>query len=207
MKRNYKIIILNILILIMFIIIGISVKASDEGILFDKSIIEYIHNKTTPLGISIMKKVTYFGSAYFFIPAGLVIFLIMMKKKNIYGVILLILSTLGSFGLNFIMKSIFIRVRPLKYFLIEQGGYSFPSGHAMVSMTFYTTMIYLILKSKSRKKTKRILWIVNFIVISLIGFSRVYLGVHWPTDVLGGYLSGYLFYRFVIRILSERLYR
>lgn len=117
----------------------------------------------------------------------------------------MLLSTLGSYGLNALLKSIFIRTRPLKYLLIQQGGYSFPSGHAMVSMAFYTTMTYLLLKNEDRRKVKITSWTINFTVIALIGFSRIYLGVHWPTDVLMGYLIGYIFYYFVTRLFSRKL--
>ncbi len=147
-----------------------------------------------------MGKITYFGSVYFFLPIGILIFFIMITTKNKNGIILLLLSTSGSYGLNFALKNIIIRTRPLKYFLIEQSGYSFPSGHAMVSMTFYTTMTYLLLKNKDSNKVGKILWIINFIVVGLIGFSRVYLGVHWPTDILIGYLLGYIFYYYMTYI-------
>lgn len=190
MAKNRRIIILSIISIVLLIIIGINIKASDEGILFDEKIMDYVHNRITPIGTQIMKKITYLGSVYFFLPIGLIIFLYMLKKRNTEGMILVLLSTLGSYGLNFLLKNVFIRTRPLKYFLIEQGGYSFPSGHAMVSMSFYTTMTYLIVKSKEKKQ--KVLWILNFLIVGLIGFSRIYLGVHWPTDVLMGYLLGYM---------------
>jgi undecaprenyl-diphosphatase len=205
MSKNNRMIILSIIAVIIFMAIGINIRASEEGILFDEKVINYVHSCTTPLGIAIMKKITYFGSVYFFLPIGILIFFLMMKKKNINGIILLLLSTLGSYGLNFILKNIFIRTRPLKYFLIEQGGYSFPSGHAMVSMTFYTTMTYLLVKNENRKDIRIILWTINFIIIGLIGFSRIYLGVHWPTDILMGYLIGYMFYNFVTHVFSKKL--
>mgnify|MGYP001202529281 CR=1 FL=1 len=193
MKKNNKIMILSIIAIIIFIAIGINIKDSNKGILFDEKVMEYIHSRVTPLGIAIMKKITYFGSVYFFLPIGILILFIMIKKKNINGIILLLLSTLGSYGLNFLLKNMFIRTRPLKYFLIEQSGYSFPSGHAMVSMTFYTTMFYLLVKNQKRNKIKGILWTINFIIVVLIGVSRMYLGVHWPTDILSGYLIGLIF--------------
>ncbi len=200
MKKNKRIMVLSFITIILTLVIGIIVRASDKGILFDEKVMEYIHNRTTPLGIDIMGKITYFGSVYFFIPIGILILFIMIMRKNKNGIILLFLSTLGSYGLNFLLKNIIIRTRPLKYFLIEQSGYSFPSGHAMVSMTFYTTMTYLLLKSKNGRKMGKILWIINFIIVGLIGFSRVYLGVHWPTDILVGYLLGYVFYYYMTHI-------
>ncbi len=200
MKKNRKIIFLSFIAIISTLVIGIIVRGSDKGILFDQKVMEYVHNRTTPLGIDIMGKITYFGSVYFFLPIGILIFFIMITTKNKNGIILLLLSTSGSYGLNFALKNIIIRTRPLKYFLIEQSGYSFPSGHAMVSMTFYTTMTYLLLKNKDSNKVGKILWIINFIVVGLIGFSRVYLGVHWPTDILIGYLLGYIFYYYMTYI-------
>ena len=204
LKKN-KIGTLAILALILLITIGINVRNSDEGILFDEQVMEYIHSRTTPLGISIMKKITYLGSVNFLIPLSVIILFKMARNRNISGIILLILSLAGSFGLNFIIKGIFIRTRPVEYFLIEQGGYSFPSGHSMVSMSFYTTMTYLLTKNQKQKKVKRGLWIANYIMVGAIGFSRIYLGVHWPTDVIVGYLLGYLFYYILIDIYSKRL--
>lgn len=200
--KDKKVIIRSIIAIIITLAIGIFIRASETGILFDEIIMEYVHNKTTTLGISIMTKITYLGSVYFLLPVGGLIFILMVKKKNLEGIRLLVLSTIGSYGLNSMLKKIFIRARPLKYFLIEQEGYSFPSGHAMVSMSFYTTMTYLLVKNMSNQNAKKILWIINFIIVTSIGFSRIYLGVHWPTDILVGYLLGYIFYYSSTRIVK-----
>lgn len=205
MFKDNRIIILSILVLSILIIVGINIRGSDVGILFDEQVMESINNRTTPLGISIMKKITFLGSVGFFIPVSIIIFLIMIRNKDSNGIILLILSLAGSFGLNLVIKNIFIRTRPLEYFLIQQGGYSFPSGHAMVSMSFYATMTYILIKSGKSKKLNKALRFICFIIIAAIGFSRIYLGVHWPTDVLVGYLLGYLCYRFIIYIDFKRL--
>lgn len=200
--KNKKVIIISIISIIITLAIGIFIRASETGILFDEIMMEYVHNKTTTLGISIMTKITYLGSVYFLLPVGGLIFILMVKKKNLEGIRLLVLSTIGSYGLNSMLKKIFIRARPLKYFLIEQEGYSFPSGHAMVSMSFYTTMTYLLVKNMSNQNAKKILWIINSIIVTSIGFSRIYLGVHWPTDILVGYLLGYIFYYSSTRIVK-----
>lgn len=201
--KNKVILLLNIIFIIIFSVVGIWIRASEGGVLFDEIVMEHIHNKTTSSGIEIMKKITYFGSVYFFLPIGLIILLHMLRNKNIKGIFLLILSTLGSYGLNFILKNIFIRTRPLDYFLIEQAGYSFPSGHSMVSMSFYTTMTYLLIKKIKTKEMKSILWLINSLIISSIGFSRIYLGVHWPTDVLMGFVIGLIFTYISIRIVEK----
>lgn len=191
MERS--LILLNAVLIAIFLIIGIMVRGSKEGIIFDQFIMEYIHDKVTPSGIKVMKKTTYLGSAYFFILMGIMILLYMLKGKRKREIYLLFLSTIGSYGLNVILKNIFIRTRPLEFFLIEQGGYSFPSGHAMVSMTFYSTMTYLITRKINNRGLKTMIWLLNFIIIALIGLSRIYLGVHWPTDVLMGFIVGLIF--------------
>ncbi len=196
-----RLLIISIISIAIFIILGINIKTSQEGILFDEIIMDYVHSRTTPLGTNIMKTITYFGSVYFFLPIGIVIFIYMLRQNNTQGILLLILSTLGSYGLNYILKNIFVRTRPLKYFLIEQGGYSFPSGHAMVSMTFYTTMTYIFTRDCEKRDKESVIWFLNGLIIFLIGFSRIYLGVHWPTDILMGYLIGYIYYKGIIYII------
>lgn len=142
--KNIIIVILITILVIIFFITGIWIRASKEGILFDEVIMNFVHKNISSKGIQIMKVITYFGSVYFLLPLGIIILSFLAKNKNSKGIILLVLSTIGSYGFNFILKNIFLRVRPLEYFIIEESGYSFPSGHAMVSMSFYTTMSYLI---------------------------------------------------------------
>ncbi|MCF6465304.1 phosphatase PAP2 family protein [Clostridium sp. Cult2] len=201
--KNKIIITLITIVLIIFFITGIWIRASEEGVLFDEAVINYIHEKTSPEGVQIMKMITYFGSVHFLLPLGIIILLFMVKNKNLKGIILLISSTLGSYGLNFMLKKIFIRVRPLEYFLIEQSGYSFPSGHAMVSMSFYTTMTYLICEKIKKRELKIVLYTINFIIIAIIGFSRIYLGVHWPTDVLMGFIMGLIFTYILVKFVNK----
>lgn len=193
MKEKRNVIILSFIAIIITLTIGIAVRNSTDGILFDMVIMDYIHSRTTSTGVSMMKFVSLFGSVYFFLPIGIIIVGI-LRNKSRRGIKLLILSILGSYIFNATFKIIFARIRPLKYFLVEQGGYSFPSGHSMVSMSFYTTVTYLLLEGIRDKKVRSIMWVLNFIIIGMIGFSRLYLGVHWPTDIIVGYLIGYVFF-------------
>ena len=202
MKNKKEILILSISMFI-FLILGFKVRGSNEGVFFDVAILNFIHGHRIPLLTSIMKFITSIGSVYFYFPIVSMILIIFIKDKYYYGIKLLLLSTIGSYTLNYIFKNIFLRVRPLNYFLIEQGGYSYPSGHAMVSITFYSTMTYLALKTIKDQKNRRTIKIVNFVIISLIGFSRIYLGVHWPTDILAGYLLGYLYYKICIDFIIQ----
>ena len=89
--------------------------------------------------------------------------------------------------INQILKYTFQRTRPIDQIVIEKG-YSFPSGHSMISMAFYGYFIYLIYKYVKSKKLKWILIVMlEFLIIS-IGISRIYLGVHYTSDVISGFL-------------------
>ena len=133
---------------------------------------------------TIMKLITNLSSAYvlIFISLGTLIFI---KNKKI-GLCIssnLVISTI----LNQLLKYIIQRPRPDGYRLISETGYSFPSGHSMVSMAFYGFIIYLIWKMVKNKKIKYISCGILSILIPLIGFSRIYLGVHYASDVVGGF--------------------
>lgn len=198
MKRR-NIIIISVFTLI-FLFIGISVRNTSEGILFDKMVLDLIHSESNLILFQTMKFISFIGSAYFLVPLMIALMAFTIYNKKFYLLRLLTVSTLGSYIANFILKLIFSRTRPLDYFLVEQGGLSYPSGHSMVTMTFYMTLAYLVsinLKDKSKKKW---IYLFTYTMIILMGISRLYLGVHWPTDVIGGYLIGYVF--FYISIIS-----
>lgn len=202
MNKKVRIIILS-LMLIIFFTLGFMVKDSNEGILFDVNIMEYIHNNTNPIILSLMKFISFIGSERFLFPAVTMAIAYTLVKKRYYISKLLLLSTLGSYLLNYLLKQIFHRTRPIEYFLVNQGGLSFPSGHSMVTMTFYSTLAFLLAKKVDNNRKKRLIHIIAFVMICLMGISRLYLGVHWPTDVIGGFLAGYIFYYLSIRLVKE----
>ena len=137
-----------------------------------------------------VKIITIFGSAKFLIVLTIILFFL-IKNRRIALSIPLNLALAG--GLNYILKNIIKRDRPTGYRLIEQEGYSFPSGHSMASMAFYGFLIYLIHK-KVKDKTNRQLGIVYLILlIVLIGISRIYLGVHYASDVYAGMLISFAY--------------
>lgn len=203
MKENKKIIVLSIIALFIVILVGPLVKNSPEGIFFDKIAMDYIHNSTSPMVVHIMNLISWLGSPTFFLTIALSVFVYLLRNKKKKNAKLLLLSVVGSFLLNAIIKNMFSRIRPLNYMLIDQGGYSFPSGHSMVSMTFYTTLAYILLENVKDKRTRIFIWIGNFVLVGLIGFSRIYLGVHWPTDVIVGFFLGFIFFLITKTIVKE----
>ena len=133
----------------------------------------------------IAKFITNFGGAIFLIVLTIVLFVVIKNKK--IGVSIfsnLVIVTI----LNQLLKGILQRPRPTEYRIIEETGYSFPSGHSMISMAFYGYLIYLIYKYVKNKYIKWISIVVLSLLICTIGISRIYLGVHYTSDVLGGFL-------------------
>ena len=100
------------------------------------------------------------------------------------------MDLLGVTIINNLLKVIIARDRPNINRLVTETGYSFPSGHSITSMVFYGYLIYLIYKYIDTKKIKILLIIILSLLIVTIGFTRIYLGVHYTSDVIGGFLLG-----------------
>ena len=133
----------------------------------------------------IAKFITNFGGAIFIILLTVILIAVIKNKK----IGLSILANLAIITiLNQLLKRILQRPRPTEYRIIEESGYSFPSGHSMISMAFYGYLIYLIYKYVENKNVKWILISLLSVLICFIGISRIYLGVHYTSDVLGGFL-------------------
>ena len=133
----------------------------------------------------IAKFITNFGGAIFLSIATVMLFLFIKNKKIGLSIIsnIVIITVL-----NQLLKRILQRPRPTEFRIVEETGYSFPSGHSMVSMAFYGYLIYLIYRYIKNKYVKWTLITILSILICLIGISRIYLGVHYTSDVLGGFL-------------------
>lgn len=140
-----------------------------------------ISDFATPIAVFI----TQFGSAM-----GLLVLAtiasVLIRNEKIGVTIYLNLLCVGA--LNQLLKYIVQRPRPNEFRLINESGYSFPSGHSMASTAFYGFFIYLIYKKVKNKKLKIILITLLTLLIILIGISRIYLGVHYTTDVIAGFL-------------------
>lgn len=140
-----------------------------------------ISDFTTPIA----KFITQLGGAVFLVALTILLFIIIRNKK--IGVAIIINLVIVT-GLNLVLKQIVQRPRPTEFRIIEESGYSFPSGHSMISMAYYGFLIYLIYKYVNNKRLKWILISVLSILIVFIGISRIYLGVHYTSDVAAGFL-------------------
>lgn len=155
-----------------------------------------ISDFTTPIA----KVITNFGGAYFLILIATVL-LLAIRNKRIGLAIVTNLGIVG--GINLILKNILQRPRPTEYQLIHESGYSFPSGHSMASMAFYGFLIYLIYKYVQNKKVKWILIILLTTLIITIGTSRIYLGVHYTSDVIAGFLASLIYLILYTSIINK----
>lgn len=147
----------------------------------------FISNSLTP----VMRLITQFGGTILMIVWALASLVLIKNKRIAISVVSnLVLIAL----LNNILKLIVRRARPTGFRLIAETGYSFPSGHSMVSMAFYGYLIYLIYKNVRNRKLRWTLITCFSLLILIIGMSRIYLGVHYTSDVFAGFLFslGYL---------------
>ena len=190
-ERVKEFIIKNTKWIILFIcLIGFLALAQD---VFNKEImtgdiIGYIMVSTfliSDFATPIAKFITNLGGAIFLI--GLTALLIILIKNKKIGLSILVNLAIVT-GLNQLLKRILQRPRPTEFRIVEETGYSFPSGHSMVSMAFYGYLIYLIYKYVENKYIKWSLICLLSCLVILIGTSRIYLGVHYTSDVLGGFL-------------------
>lgn len=151
---------------------------------FDTAIYNFIISVKSPFITELFKGITFFASPLFLIVLSILLFFIFKNKKyGLLSLMNLIVVTLT----NQILKFTFTRPRPFEWMLIPESGYSFPSGHAMVSVGFYGMLIFLIWQTNISKRKKKIWTIVLTCLVLLIGISRIYLGVHYASDIIGGF--------------------
>lgn len=138
-----------------------------------------------------MKFITFLGTHLFLIPANLLLiaYFLFIRKHRWYSIKVPVVA-IGSVSLMLGLKTLFSRIRPTDPLLEEVKGFSFPSGHAMSAMTFYGLLIYLVYKYIENVALKWVLILLLSLLIFLIGLSRVYLRVHYASDVIGGFAMG-----------------
>lgn len=156
---------------------------------FDSAILLWIHRNVPDWLNEPMRLVTALGYYYVVLPLLAVIVYVFYRRGWRLSAVLLAVSAGGSIVLTTVLKGVFQRARPELFDSGYQASfYSFPSGHATVAVGFYG-MLTVIMAYRLRGFARWAVAVSGALVVLLIGFSRLYLGVHYPTDVLAGYLS------------------
>ena len=197
-KNNLHYILIIIFTIIVFVLIKNS-KFNELIVNVDNKAFELFNNIHIDYFIYLFKIITVFGDWY--IPI-LVILSIFILIKNKWYFCILSGSYLFAGLMSFVMKSIILRERPVIALIKIPNSYSFPSGHTLTSIVFYITLCYILIMLYNIKK-KNILYVVTVILISLIAISRVYLGVHFLSDVIGGIILGIECEIFIINAIKN----
>lgn len=167
-----------------------------------------IANNRNSFWTGFFKIFTHLGSFYslaFLAIVGVVLmwFVIKNKRQSAFYA--------GTFAIvciaNFVIKQIVKRVRPEHLMIIEETGFSFPSGHAMMTFAFFALAIHFVWKLIKNKPLKITLISIFSATIALIGFSRIYLGVHYLTDIIAGFLISFVIVEVCIIIYNTKMFK
>lgn len=168
---------------------------------FDNSfiwLVRYFHNPVLDRVMIIISEIG-FGTSYIVIVG--VSFIVLMAFKRRREMEALAICLAGGAALSFLLKSLFHRSRPDLFRVVQETGYSFPSGHALVTMCFYGMLAFLIMRTTPYWRWRLVITILTLLLSVAIGISRIYLGVHYPTDVIAGYAAGSMWLVFCISLL------
>lgn len=157
---------------------------------YDVQIGDYVAHRRSGMMTEAMKVITFFGSQQFLLPAYLLLIFYYLRQRKTYSAINVAAVGIGGTASMFIFKQIFQRPRPLLPHLVEAGGFSYPSGHTFSSFLFFGLCMYLVYKGGSRYRC--FYMAALFLLPCLVGYSRVYLGVHFASDVLAGFILSLL---------------
>ena len=166
---------------------------------FDEWVRSSIHQLGSPGVTFVMRFVTVFGAPLVLFSLTLIVGLGFLAKKKYRAMILLVATVAGSSLLNEVLKLSFHRTRPSPFFETElPASFSFPSGHALMSFCFYSTLAALISARSNSRLIRIIVWAAAVLLITTVGISRIYLGVHYPSDVVAGYTAAFIWVMFIV---------
>lgn len=175
---------------------------------FDDNISNFIIGNRDPLMTSLMMVITEFGNVYVYL-AGLpiIFFSLYGSDKHWRRSIEAVVVVISAFLLNTFLKLYFVRPRPdieLRLIDLSMESYSYPSGHSMTAIAFYGFIIYLVMHYGKSKWVKYSVAVILSLMTLAVGISRIYLGAHYPSDVLAGFAAGLFWLLFVIGWLRYR---
>lgn len=158
---------------------------------FDETVRSYVHSFASPQLTFLMQIASFLGGTLFLIISGtlIVIFFLYLKRRRPAAIFAI--TTVGSGFLISALKLTFQRARPEPFFdTILPASFSFPSGHSLGSLCFYLALAAIITVRIENQIAQVLIWIIAVLMVFIIGISRIYLGVHYPSDVVAGYAVG-----------------
>ena len=161
-----------------------------ETAAFDLAVSDSIYSLRGPTMTKLMFGVSFLGSKEFLFLATIVLIIVLWRRHR-REAILFTATLLLSAGLNNLIKFAIHRGRPEMAPIETASFYSFPSGHSMNSLVFYALLAYFAYHFTKNKTASIVIAAVSFVLVASIGFSRIYLGAHYPTDVLAGFVAGF----------------
>jgi undecaprenyl-diphosphatase len=179
----------------LLLLIGLTVTVNYFGMFqsFDNAVLQFISGARGSVLTQIFLIFTFMGSAHLILSVTALLALFLLFKKEFSYFLLFSGTMFGGAVFAFLLKILVHRARPSSSPLVNETSFSFPSGHATLSIAFFGLIAYLLAgNAKTRAVRINIFFLWIFFVFG-IGLSRLYLGVHYPTDVLAGYLTGLFF--------------
>ena len=157
---------------------------------FDTVVRDTVHQWASPQLTYCIRGITLLGSSVFLIGMSIVLGWRLAGVGRRKAAVLLLLAVVGAQVLDETLKLVFHRHRPAAFFgYRDPASYSFPSGHAFSSSCFYGVLAAIVGARMDSRRQRILVWATVAFLVLLIGFSRVYLGVHYPSDVLAGYAA------------------
>lgn len=197
---------LNIFFILTFSKITKSVMANESLVSLDQWINENIIYFRTPWVNTITIIITQLGNQVFVFLCSVIITFYMFLKRKFDIIVSYVIAIIGGGLLNFTLKIVIQRERPISEdTLTKVAGFSFPSGHAMLSVIFFGMIAYILTREIKSLKLNLIIILSAGFIIFLIGFTRIYLQVHYLSDVIAGYVGG-LFW-LSVNIIGLEIYR
>lgn len=194
MKKFFYLFVLLFFVDLIMVITGFSSN-------FDNAISLFFSVHNNVIFTNIFKAISFICSPKFMIVLNVLLFIFIIVKKK-YKLFIIVLSSISSVIINNLVKIIVRRERPDYLRMVMEKSYSFPSGHAMISVLFFGSIIYLV--NKYNLKYKKLITFSLSTFVLLVGISRIYLGVHYLTDVVGGYLLGFIVLFLIIHLFERK---
>lgn len=169
-----------------------AVVKGDDVVAVDSPVTHWLVEHRVPWLTWVMLAVTQLGSAWFVITLVAIVTLVLVGRRSSRSLMLIVpLSAAGASLLVTVVKLLIARPRPtIGDVVAVANGFSFPSGHSAQAVATYAALAWVVTRGLFRRGARTAVWLAAGVIVLLIGFSRLYLGVHWLSDVIGGYTIG-----------------